>query len=158
MSCQWSHKRARDPGMGTWALTCADAEFLSSITEFYAGSTMSRSLPLILALLTVICQNIFVASSHSPPTCNTEPYGTPDSYDCFNLLLGFANGHDAQLRVFDEEQLRADESGAWPGIVNPFKTSVVQVPRFWSRSMLALDVLHLAQASREGCLILESSR
>lgn len=68
------------------------------------------------------------------PVCNINPYGAPDFGDCAYLLERFANSQDSKLRIFDEEQLRADRDGSWPGIVNPFGEAVVQVPRFWSRS------------------------
>ena len=72
--------------------------------------------------------------AYAEPVCNMNPYGAPEIEDCAYLLENFADSHDANLRIFDEEQLRADQDGSWPGIVNPFREVVVQVPRFWSRS------------------------
>ena len=48
-------------------------------------------------------------------------------------MLQTFNGDDAQLRIFDEEQLRSGEGGSWPGIRNPFTAGVVQVPKLWNR-------------------------
>ena len=71
---------------------------------------------------------------YNEPVCNINPYGIPEFEDCAYLLETFANSQDAQLRIFDEEELRAARDGSWPGIVNPFSAGVVQVPRFWSKS------------------------
>ena len=74
------------------------------------------------------------SNPYDKPVCNIYPYGAPDFNDCAYLLERFTNSQDTQLRIFDEEQLRADQDGAWPGIVNPFRERVVQIPRFWSKS------------------------
>ena len=100
----------------------------------------------ILTLFHIIHLTLPTLASHELPTCNTNPYGWLDGYDCFSLLQEFTDAADDQLRVFDEEQLRADNSGSWPGIRNPFRTSVVQVPRLWSRS--AEDDILLFESSR----------
>ena len=74
-----------------------------------------------------------LAGAYELPICNTHPYGRPGFADCLQMLQTFANGHDGQLRIFDEEQLRSGNEGSWPGIRNPFRAGVVQVPKFWSR-------------------------
>lgn len=94
----------------------------------------------VLTLFHIIHLILSTLASHGLPTCNTNPYGRLDGYDCHFLLGAFPDAADDQLRIFDEEQLRADDSGSWPGIRNPFRTSVVQIPRFWSRSAEA-DIL-----------------
>ncbi|KAL8665419.1 MAG: hypothetical protein Q9202_002312 [Teloschistes flavicans] len=40
---------------------------------------------------------------------------------------------DDAIRIFDEEQLAVTYDGSWPGIINPFKTKVVQVPKLWTQ-------------------------
>ena len=84
---------------------------------------------LFLALTTL-------SSTHETPICNNNPYGKPRVEDCSDLLNRFADGHDGQMRIFDEEQLRSSTGGSWPGIRNPFPAKVVQIPKFWSRSEL----------------------
>ena len=74
------------------------------------------------------------SDAYHEPVCNINPYGTSEFNDCAYLLETFANSQDAQLRIFDEEQLRTGRDGSWPGIVNPFSAGVVQVLRFWSKS------------------------
>jgi len=64
--------------------------------------------------------------------CNATPYGQLHMHQCLTLWRTFADGSDNQLRIFDEEQLREVEGRSWPGIVNPFGTQEVQVPRFWT--------------------------
>ena len=76
------------------------------------------------------------AVAYETPVCNINPYGAPEFEDCAHLLAIFTNSQDVTLRIFDEEQLRADRDGSWPGIVNPFSEGVVQVPRFWTKSWL----------------------
>lgn len=74
-----------------------------------------------------------LTSCHETPICNNNPYGQPRFRDCSYLLNRFADSHDGQLRIFDEEQLRSNVDGSWPGIRNPFPAKVVQIPKFWSR-------------------------
>ena len=65
--------------------------------------------------------------------CNKKPYGMPNPGDCLTLTRSFVNKQDDELRIFDEEQLAVTRGNSWPGIVNPFKSRVVQVPRYWSK-------------------------
>ena len=74
-----------------------------------------------------------LTSTHETPICNNNPYGQPRFEDCSYLLNRFADSHDGQLRIFDEEQLRSAVGGSWPGIRNPFPAKVVQIPKFWSK-------------------------
>lgn len=64
--------------------------------------------------------------------CNATPYGKLHMHQCSTLSPIVADRSDNALRVFDEEQLREAEDLSWPGIINPFKTQVVQIPRFWT--------------------------
>ncbi|KAL2037253.1 hypothetical protein N7G274_009942 [Stereocaulon virgatum] len=70
--------------------------------------------------------------------CGWETYGTPDIRDCRPLLDSFANYQDNSIRFFDEEQLRADKSGSWPGatsILGPVQLAqAVQVPRYYTQN------------------------
>ena len=71
--------------------------------------------------------------------CGRQTYGSPNLVDCHPLLESFAFHLDNSLRVFDEEQMRADQKGSWPGVVGIVGAAhldrVVQVPRFYSLSM-----------------------
>lgn len=71
--------------------------------------------------------------------CGRQTYGSPDIVDCHPLLESFANYKDNVLRVFDEEQMRADEKGSWPGVIGTVGAAhldrVVQVPRYYSLGM-----------------------
>ena len=49
--------------------------------------------------------------------CGRQTYGSPNIVDCHPLLESFANYQDNTLRVFDEEQMRVDEKGSWPGVI-----------------------------------------
>ena len=70
--------------------------------------------------------------------CGRQTYGSPDIVDCHPLLESFANYLDPVQRVFDEEQMRADEKGSWPGLIGIVGAAdlnwVVQVPRYYSLS------------------------
>ena len=70
--------------------------------------------------------------------CGWETYGSPRIQDCRPLLESFANYQDNSIRFFDEEQLRADKSGSWPGatsILGPMQLSqAMQVPRYYTSS------------------------
>ena len=70
--------------------------------------------------------------------CGRDTYGSPSLVDCRMLLESFANYVDVDIRIFDEEQLRRDKSGSWPGLVNILGTdhvdSAVQLPRFYTLS------------------------
>ena len=71
--------------------------------------------------------------------CGRQVYGLPNIVDCHLLLESFAIHEDNVLRAFDEEQLRVDQQGSWPGAVDAVGAShvrrVVQVPRYYSLSM-----------------------
>lgn len=71
--------------------------------------------------------------------CGWDTYGTPKIQDCRPLLESFANYQDTVIRFFDEEQLRADKSGSWPGatsMLGPVQLAqAVQVPRYYTQSM-----------------------
>ena len=71
--------------------------------------------------------------------CGRETYGSPNIVDCHPLLESFANYQDNVLRVFDEEQMRVDGQGSWPGLIGTVGAAhlngVVQVPRFYTLSM-----------------------
>lgn len=69
------------------------------------------------------------------PLCNKHPYGQLKAGQCAALSRSFADGSDDKIRIFDEEQLTKAEDGSWPGIINPFRTDIVQIPRIWSDCM-----------------------
>lgn len=70
--------------------------------------------------------------------CGRQTYGSPSIVDCHPLLESFANYQDNVQRVFDEEQMRVDEQGSWPGVIGIVGAShlnwVVQVPRYYTSS------------------------
>ena len=67
----------------------------------------------------------------------------PRLEDCVSLLNNFAQSGDRRSRVFDEEQMRAEEDGSWPGLEDvgaaqlPFS---IQVPRVFSRSLSTFEL------------------
>ena len=71
--------------------------------------------------------------------CGRGIYGAPQIEECFPLLESFANHQDYSQSVFDEEQLRIDDKGSWPGVLDIVGrlhiNNVVQVPRYYTRSM-----------------------
>lgn len=71
--------------------------------------------------------------------CGRQTYGSPNIVDCHPLLESFANYQDNTLRVFDEEQMRVDEKGSWPGVIGIVGAShlnrMVQVPRYYTLGM-----------------------
>ena len=71
--------------------------------------------------------------------CGQQSYGSPNIVDCHPLLESFANHQDNVQRVFDEEQMRADGKGSWPGLIGivgaDHLNQAVQVPRYYTLSM-----------------------
>lgn len=71
--------------------------------------------------------------------CGQDNYGSPNIVDCHPLLESFAVHQDNVNRVFDEEQMRADDKGTWPGVIGIVGAThlswVVQVPRYYTLSM-----------------------
>ena len=70
--------------------------------------------------------------------CGRQTYGWPLIADCSPLLESFADYTDTVPRVFDEEQMRADPKGSWPGVIGIVAPAhldrAVQVPRYYSSS------------------------
>lgn len=70
--------------------------------------------------------------------CGRQTYGLPLIADCSPLLESFADYTDTVPRVFDEEQMRADPKGSWPGVIGIVAPAhldrAVQVPRYYSSS------------------------
>ena len=85
----------------------------------------------ILALLFGL-SDLAAADLPARTICSATLYGQLHMHQCLTLFGTFADRSDNQLRIFDEEQLREVEGRSWPGIINPFRTQVVQVPRFWT--------------------------
>ncbi len=71
--------------------------------------------------------------------CGQDTYGCPKLEDCHILLETFADHRDNGLRFFDEEQMRADAGGSWPGINEVVGSSriipIIQLPRYYTLSM-----------------------
>jgi len=85
----------------------------------------------ILALLFGL-SDLATAETLAQTICNATPYGRLHMHQCLTLSRNLADRSDNQLRIFDEEQLQEVEGRSWPGIINPFRTQIVQVPRFWT--------------------------
>lgn len=70
--------------------------------------------------------------------CGRSSYGTPLIEDCHPLLESFADHMDTGIRVFDEEQMRADHKGSWPGAIGTVGQThidrIVQIPRYYTSS------------------------
>ena len=104
--------------------------------------TMLFRIELFYALLHIYLANpVFVSSQDNAEEyhCGRQTYGSPNIVDCHPLLESFANHQDNVHRVFDEEQMRVDEKGSWPGVIGIVGTAhlswIVQVPRFYTLSM-----------------------
>ena len=111
-----------------------------------------------MAYLTQIVAFVFLlcsfATADARTICNKTPYGRLGVEQCLALSKSFADGDDGMHRIFDEEQLQEVQRRSWPGIVNPFKTRVVQVPRFWTQCK---SDLVWAQSNRYGSLLMRLS-
>lgn len=70
--------------------------------------------------------------------CGRNTYGWPKVEDCHTLLENFADYRDNGLRFFDEEQIRVDAGGSWPGVGNIVGFSrvipIIQLPRYYTLS------------------------
>ncbi len=70
--------------------------------------------------------------------CGRSTYGWPKVEDCHTLLESFADYRDNGLRFFDEEQIRVDAGGSWPGVGDIVGFSrvvpVIQLPRYYTLS------------------------
>lgn len=106
--------------------------------QSHAVSWRSTSAKFLLSLMhpfaLLLCFSALVSASFKT-ICSKTPYGQLELTQCIGLERTFANIDDAALRIFDEEQLAEWAGHSWVGIRNPFKTSVVQVPRIWSECM-----------------------
>ena len=78
--------------------------------------------------------------------CGRLTYGVPNIVDCHPLLESFADYRDNSQRVFDEEEMRLDNKGSWPGVVGLVGAAhldrVIQVPRYYTLSMTDPKVHH----------------
>ena len=85
--------------------------------------------------------------------CGRDTYGLPNIEDCHPLLESFADYRDHLQRAFDEEQMRVDRTGSWPGVGAVVGASlldrVVQVPRYYTLSMA--DGNFIVGESMESC-------
>ena len=97
---------------------------------------------LFYALLPISLVNSVSVSSQDNAEeyhCGRQTYGSPNIVDCHPLLESFANHQDNVHRVFDEEQMRVDEKGSWPGVIGIVGAAhlswVIQVPRYYTLSM-----------------------
>ena len=88
--------------------------------------------------------------------CGRQTYGSPDLLDCHPLLESFATYNDNLQRVFDEEEMRVNKAGSWPGVLGIVGAAlldrVIQVPRYYTMSMC--DQSKMALLGREGADVL----
>ena len=92
-----------------------------------------------LALCLVVSVVVLAQNGHEYEYyCGWETYGSPRIQDCRSLLESFANYRDTSVRFFDEEQLRADIQGSWPGAASMLGPTqlreMVQMPRYYTSS------------------------
>ena len=71
--------------------------------------------------------------------CGRDTYGSPRVEHCQAVLSSFADSQDNNIRVFDEEELRTDAKGSWPGVPMQLVdltslNEVIQIPRYLSFS------------------------
>lgn len=87
--------------------------------------------------------------------CGRQTYGLPDISDCSPLLESFADYTDTVPRLFDEEQMRADPKGSWPGVLGIVEPAhldrAVQVPRYYSSSTYERPKDTIIEGSRARC-------
>lgn len=109
---------------------------------FKSGLKMLPCLAWAFALLSIsLASPVYVSSQDNGEDyyCGRETYGSPNIVDCHPLLESFANYQDNVQRVFDEEQMRVDQKGSWPGVIGIVGSThlnwVVQVPRYYTSSM-----------------------
>ncbi len=115
-------------------------DILSSFFRYM--QTMLPYLACIFALLSISLASPVSLGSQNIAWdcfCGRQTYGLPNIVDCHPLLESFANHQDNFLRIFDEEELRVDQKGSWPGVVGIVGAAhldrVVQVPRYYTLSM-----------------------
>ena len=92
----------------------------------------------VLCVCSVFLALIVAQDNAMEIECGRETYGSPLIRDCQILLESFANHRDSSLRVFDEEQLRVQKDGSWPGVGGIVDVSrldgMVQIPRYFTLS------------------------
>ena len=105
------------------------------------------SLYLIIYQVTIRLPIVRAADVFIESYCGRDIYGSPRTEDCKSLLNTFADIQDNGVHVFDEEELRTDGRGSWPGV--PAQVvgqenvqKAVQIPRFLSLSKWTIIVLH----------------
>ena len=96
-------------------------------------------IPCAFLLLPVISATALVQQDKFQIDCGRGTYGWPKLEHCHTLLENFADHQDNGLRFFDEEQIRVDPRGSWPGISAIVGLSrvipVIQLPRYYTLSM-----------------------
>lgn len=101
-------------------------------------SYLFRTLYAIL-FTSVISAAAIVSQDRFHAYCGRGTFGWPKLEDCHILLENFADHGDNGLRFFDEEQIRVDAKGSWPGIGDIAGFSrvipVIQLPRYYTLSM-----------------------
>lgn len=87
----------------------------------------------------VIAATVMIPRDSFQANCGRDTYGLPKLEDCHKLLETFADHRDNGLRFFDEEQMRVDAGGSWPGINEVVGSSriipIIQLPRYYTLSM-----------------------
>ena len=97
------------------------------------GFHLQTSLTMNIRIFSLICfSSTFVTVCATQLTCSVSKYGTPRIEHCTMLFLKIADFRDSATRLFDEEDLREGEGKTWQGVSNPFRTSIVQIPKYWS--------------------------
>ena len=86
----------------------------------------------LLQLCLCFVLSFVLVASNVKLVCNIEKFGTPQLRDCETLFPRIADLDDRAARLFVEEDLLAGQGHVWPAVPNPFRTGVVQIPKFWS--------------------------
>lgn len=81
------------------------------------GSFDQKQCANLLGLVSMIRREIEGKTHKYDLVCSKEEYGSPDMPQCSELLDLFARADDHESIVFDEEELRSDVNGNWPGVM-----------------------------------------
>lgn len=123
---------------------------LRSLAAYLFGRRLycQRSMLLIMQLHAFLLLFAGMTTAAIQTICNRTPYGNLDIAQCVGIVRSFADEQDDALRIFDEEQLQEGPGRSWLGVRNPFKTSVVQIPRLWTECMLKAVPTHLTSDAK----------
>ena len=91
--------------------------------------------PTFMVPIIVFCLLSSDLAASEAANCDLSTYGRPDKDDCLTLFEKFTGTQNLHARFFDEEQLRVDSESTWPGVDNMFEQPIVQLPKYFAKSM-----------------------